>query len=73
MKRRITALRHDRFEPLKPLLQIAEGATLARSRLATTAIDFDVHYLVQVLNGGAKVFGWVSGNEQPELKRHGII
>ena len=38
----------------------------------TPPIDFDVHYLVQKLDGEAKVFGWVSGDEQALLKKHGI-
>jgi hypothetical protein len=37
------------------------------------AIDFDVHYFVQTLDGEPKVFGWVSGDEQALLKKHGII
>lgn len=36
------------------------------------AIDFDVHYLVQNLEGGPKIFGWVTGDEEAELKKHGI-
>ena len=37
------------------------------------AIDFEVHYFVQLLGGEAKVFGWVSGNEEALLKQHGIV
>jgi len=37
------------------------------------ALDFDVHYLVQALEGEAKVFGWVLGDEQALLREHGII
>jgi len=36
------------------------------------AIDFDVHYLVQKLDGDPKIFGWVSGDEQALLRKHGI-
>jgi hypothetical protein len=36
------------------------------------AIDFDVHYLVQKLDGDPRIFGWVSGDEQALLKKHGI-
>lgn len=35
-------------------------------------IDFDVHYFVQLLDGEPKVFGWVSGDEEALLKRHGV-
>ena len=48
-------------------------ATYARDDLPETAIDFDVHYLVQTLNGEPKVFGWMAGDEQAMLKEHGIL
>ena len=48
-------------------------ATYARKDQPETAIDFDVHYFVQQLNGEPKVFGWVSGDEEALLRRHGII
>jgi hypothetical protein len=35
-------------------------------------IDFDAHYLVQSLDGNPKIFGWVTGDEQALLRRHGI-
>lgn len=44
----------------------------ARARAEVT-VDFDVHYLVQTPDGAAKVFGWVSGDEQALLEQHGII
>lgn len=37
------------------------------------SIDFDVHYLVLLLGGEPKVFGWVSGDEQSLLREHGIV
>ena len=33
----------------------------------------DVHYLVQMLNRDPKVFGWISGDEQALLRKHGIV
>lgn len=36
-------------------------------------IDFDVHYLIQEQNGKARIFGWISGNEQELLQQYGII
>ena len=51
---------------------VAWRATCVRGSQPDTIIDFDVHYLVQVLDGEAKVFGWVSGDEQALLKQHGI-
>ena len=52
---------------------VAWTATYARQDQADVAIDFDVHYLVQKLDGEPKVFGWVSGDEQALLRKHGII
>jgi hypothetical protein len=37
------------------------------------SIDFDVHYLLQLLDGGPKVFGFISGDEQAVLRQHGLI
>ncbi|MBR1125105.1 nuclear transport factor 2 family protein [Bradyrhizobium lablabi] len=52
---------------------VAWTATYARKDQPDVAIDFDVHYFVQKLEGEPKVFGWVSGDEQALLKKHGII
>jgi hypothetical protein len=35
-------------------------------------IEFEVHYLIQKLEGEPKIFGWVSGDEQKLLRQHGI-
>ena len=68
-------LRDVRIVPIDEhhcLAHVAWTATYAREDQADTSIDFDVHYLVQKLDGEAKVFGWVSGDEQALLKKHGI-
>ncbi len=44
----------------------------ARKGQPDVTIDFDVHYLVQKLDGEPKIFGWVSGDEQEVLKKHGV-
>ena len=36
-------------------------------------IDFDVHFLMQELDGKLRIFGWISGNEQELLKQYGVI
>jgi hypothetical protein len=51
---------------------VAWRATYAREGHPDVAIDFDVHYFVQKLDGEAKVFGWVSGDEQALLRQHGV-
>ncbi|MEK1899997.1 MAG: nuclear transport factor 2 family protein [Rhizobium sp.] len=68
-------LRHVRLSPIDEshcVAHVAWRATYARKNQPDAKIDFDVHYLVQVLDGEAKVFGWVSGDEQALLKQHGI-
>lgn len=69
-------LRHLGLSPIDNchcLAHVAWTATYARKDQSDTEIDFDVHYFVQILDGEAKVFGWVSGDEQALLKQHGII
>jgi len=69
-------LRDLRLSPIDDhhcLAHAAWTATYARAGQPDVAIDFDVHYLVQVLDGDPKVFGWVSGDEQALLKQHGIV
>lgn len=70
---RIRGLRISPINDLHCVAHVSWTATYARVDLPETAIDFDVHYLVQILDGAAKVFGWVSGDEQALLKQHGII
>jgi hypothetical protein len=52
---------------------VAWRATYARQDEADVTIDFDLHYFVQKLDGAPKVFGWVAGDEQALLRKHGII
>ena len=44
----------------------------ARRGKPDVAIEFEVHYLIQKLDGEPKIFGWVSGDEQELLRQHGI-
>ncbi|MFZ5676812.1 MAG: nuclear transport factor 2 family protein [Pseudomonadota bacterium] len=69
-------IRHIGTSPIDELHAIAHvawTATYARRGGPDVTIDFDVHYLVQILGGEAKVFGWVSGDEEALLKEHGIV
>ena len=69
-------IRDVRLSPIDEhhcVAHVAWTATYARRDQAEVAIDFDVHYLVQSQGGKPKVFGWVSGDEQALLKKHGII
>ncbi|WP_122464979.1 nuclear transport factor 2 family protein [Brevundimonas lutea] len=38
-----------------------------------TLIDFTNVYLVREMDGRAQVFGWITGDEEAELKKHGIV
>lgn len=69
---RISGIRLSPIDDLHCVAHVSWTAIYARDDLPETAIDFDVHYLIQVLNSTAKVFGWVSGDEQAVLKQHGI-
>ncbi|CAH2405368.1 nuclear transport factor 2 family protein [Mesorhizobium escarrei] len=51
---------------------VAWTSIFARKGQTDVTIDFDVHYLVQKLAGEPKIFGWVSGDEQEVLRKHGI-
>lgn len=52
---------------------VAWTATYARTDRPDVALDFEIHYFVQKLDGAAKVFGWVSGDEEALLRQHGIL
>jgi hypothetical protein len=51
---------------------VAWTGIYARQEQPDVAIDFDVHYLVQKLGQEPLIFGWISGDEQAVLKKHGI-
>lgn len=69
-------IRDIRLSPMDDhhcLAHVAWTATYERNDQPDIAIDFDVHYFVQMLDGEPKVFGWVSGDEQALLRKHGIV
>jgi len=73
---RAMRLRDVRISPIDEnhcLAHVAWTATYAREGRPDLAIDFEVHYFVQVLDGEPKVFGWVSGDEEALLREHGIL
>jgi hypothetical protein len=70
---RVRDIRLSAVDERHCVAHVAWTATYARKDLAEVAIDFDVHYLVQKLDGDPKVFGWISGDEQALLRQHGII
>jgi hypothetical protein len=70
---RILNLRISPMDKHHCVAHVAWAATYTRKDLPDVMIEFDVHYLVQTLNGEPKVFGWVTGDEQALLRKHGII
>jgi len=70
---RMRAIRITPIDELHCVAHVGWTATYLRRDGADVDIDFEVHYLVQVLGGAAKVFGWVAGDENALLKQHGII
>lgn len=69
----VREVRLSPIDELHCLAHVAWTATYAREGQPDVAIDFEVHYLIQQLDGEPKVFGWVSGDEEALLKEHGVI
>ncbi|MER8439080.1 nuclear transport factor 2 family protein [Mesorhizobium sp. M1312] len=68
-------IRDVRISPIDEhhcVAHVAWTSSYARKDRPDVTIDFDVHYLVQKLGGEPKIFGWVSGDEQEVLRKHGI-
>ncbi|MFL5015017.1 MAG: nuclear transport factor 2 family protein [Rhizobium sp.] len=70
---RIRDLRLSPIDECHCVAHVAWTGIYARRDAPDISIDFDVHYLVQKLNGEPKIFGWVSGDEQALLKEYGIV
>lgn len=69
----LRGVRIDAIDEHHCLAHVAWTATYGRGADPDVAVDFDVHYLVQQLDGEPKIFGWVSGDEQALLKQHGVL
>lgn len=52
--------------------RVAWTAVYERKKRPDVAIDFEVNYLVQKLGQAPLIFGWISGDEQELLEKHGI-
>ena len=61
------------IDELHCVANVAWTASYETSEKRQIDIDFDVHYLMQELNGKLRIFGWISGNEQEVLKQYGVI
>ncbi|MBV7481491.1 nuclear transport factor 2 family protein [Bordetella sp. BOR01] len=67
-------LRHLRVVPIDPLHGLAhvEWRAIYDIEGAQKMITFTNVYLVRIENDKGKVFGWITGDEDAELKKHGI-
>ncbi|TIU61929.1 MAG: nuclear transport factor 2 family protein [Mesorhizobium sp.] len=68
-------IRDVRISPIDEhhcVAHVAWTSIYAQKDRPDVTIDFDVHYLVQKLDGEPKVFGWVSSDEREVLRKHGI-
>jgi hypothetical protein len=70
---RIRSLRISPIDEHHCIAHAAWTATYTRNGSPDVTIDFDVHYFVQKLSGEPKIFGWVSGDEQALLRKHGVV
>ena len=70
-------LRDVRVHPIDPLhclAHVAWTAVYGRDAAPDVSIDFEVHYLVQQLEGAEpRIFGWISGDEEALLRERGIL
>lgn len=70
---RVRGIEMSRIDELHCVAKVAWTASYDVSNGQRINIDFDVHYLMQELNGKLRIFGWISGNEQELLKQYGVI
>jgi membrane-bound lytic murein transglycosylase MltF len=61
------------LDDLHCVAHVAWTAAYAQEAQPDLEIEFTVHYLMQELNAGPQIFGWVSGDEQQLLREHGIV
>lgn len=53
--------------------KVAWSGVYERKDGRPVTIDFTVDYLVERRDGRLKVFGWISGDEQAEFEKHGLL
>jgi hypothetical protein len=61
------------IDDLHCLARVGWTAVYDRDPQQDVAIDFEVTYLLQLLDGTPRVFGWITGDEAAALQEHGII
>ncbi len=69
----LRGVRVSKIDDLHCVAHVSWASIYERQDKADVTIEFEVHYLLQVLAGVVKVFGWVAGDEQALLRERGII
>lgn len=69
----VRSVRTSPIDKLHCMAHVAWTATYSTADRQDIAIDFEVHYLVQELEGKPQIFGWIAGDEQKLLKEYGVI
>lgn len=70
---RVKSVEVTPIDELHCIARVSWTASYVPENKPQVDIDFDVHYLMQEINGQLRVFGWISGNEQELLKQYGVI
>lgn len=70
---RVRHIRCTAIDDLHCLAHVGWRSRFARPGAADVNLDFEVHYLVERLDEEARVFGWVTGDEEAVLRAHGIV
>lgn len=73
--RRMT-LRNVTLTPIDPRHQMARvfySSEYQRSDGERVTIDFDVTYLLQILDDRPRIFAYIAGDEQALLREHGLV
>lgn len=68
----IIDLRPEQLDAMHMLVRVYWRATYDKDG-GQKSIDFTNVYLARITDGQARVFGWITGDEIAELRRHGIM
>ena len=68
----IENLRIEQVDAMHALAHI-DWRAIYDSKASPKIIAFSNAYLVRIENGQARIFGWITGDENAVLRRHGII
>lgn len=72
LRMEVADLRAEEIDAMHALVHVDWRATYDLSGSRKT-LDFTNAYLTRVADGRCRVFGWITGDEEAELRRHGII